>query len=113
MNPSDDPQPEKLPGTFKQFAEKYPQLGEAHARIGKACESAGPLDRKTIELVKIGMSIGARLETATRSHVRQALQNGATPQEIEQAALLAYNTVGWPRMIMAWTWVRQQIERGP
>ena len=109
---SDDPQPEKLPGVFKQFVGRYPELGDAHERIGKAVEAYGPLDRKTLELIKIGISVGAGLETATRSHVRQALQHGATAAEIEQAVLLAYNTIGWPRMIAAWTWSRQQIERG-
>jgi alkylhydroperoxidase/carboxymuconolactone decarboxylase family protein YurZ len=109
---SDDPQPEKLPGAFKQFVAEFPELGDAHQRIGKAVESYGPLDRKTLELIKIGISVGAGLETATRSHVRQALQHGATEREIEQAVLLAYNTVGWPRMIAAWTWARQQIDRG-
>src|SRR5678809_697077 len=93
---SDDPNPEKLPGVFNQFVAKYPQLGEAHQNIGKAVESCGPLERKTLELIKIGISVGAGLETATRSHVRQALQHGATQQEIEQAVLLAYNTIGWP-----------------
>ena len=109
---TDDPQSDKLPGVFKQFTAKYPALGEAHQQIGKAVQSAGPLDRKTTELIKIGISIGAGLETATRSHVRQAMQHGATEVEIEQAVLLAYNTLGWPRMIAAWTWARQQIERG-
>jgi 4-carboxymuconolactone decarboxylase len=112
MNPTDDPHPEKLPGKFKDFVKRFPALGEAHAQIGKAVEAAGPLDRKSIELIKIGISVGAGLETATRSHVRQAMQHGATEAESEQAVLLAYNTVGWPRMMMAWTWARQQIERG-
>jgi alkylhydroperoxidase/carboxymuconolactone decarboxylase family protein YurZ len=112
MTFSDDPQPEKLPGVYKAFTAKYPALGEAHQKIGQAVESAGPLDRKTLQLIKIGISVGAGLETATRSHVRQALQHGATEAEIEQAVLLAYNTIGWPKMIAAWTWARQQIDRG-
>lgn len=112
MKHTDDPQPEKLPGVFKQFVGKFPELGAAHEQIAKAVESYGPLDRKTIDLIKIGLSVGAGLETATRSHVRRALQHGASEQEIEQAVLLAYNTLGWPRMVAAWTWVRQQIERG-
>ena len=78
MSFSDDPQPEKLPGVFKQFVAKYPELGEAHQKIGKAVESYGNLDRKTIELIKVGISVGAGLETATRSHVRQAMQHGAS-----------------------------------
>ena len=112
MTPSDDSQPEKLPGTYRQFVARFPALGEAHSSIGKAVQECGPLERKTLELVKIGISVGAGLETATRSHVRQALEHGASEAEIEQAVLLAYNTIGWPRMIAAWTWARQQIERG-
>ena len=112
MSAHDDPQPDKLPARFREFVARFPALGDAHGQIGKAVENCGPLNRKTLELIKIGISVGASLETATKSHVRQALQHGATEQEIEQAVLLAYNTVGWPRMIMAWTWARQQIERG-
>ena len=112
MTFTNDPQPQKLPGTYKEFVEKFPALGKAHEDIAKAVESYGPLDRKTCEMIKIGISVGAGLETATRSHVRRAVQEGATAQEIEQAVLLAYNTCGWPRMIAAWTWARQQINRG-
>ena len=113
MSFADDPQPQKLPGTYKDFVSRYPELGQAHETVAKAVESYGPLDRKTCELIKIGLSVGGGLETATRSHVRRALEHGATAQEIEQAVLLAYNTCGWPRTVAAWSWARQQIERGP
>lgn len=109
---TDDAQPQKLPGTYKEFIGKFPAIGAAHEQIGKAAEAAGPLDRKTCELIKIGISIGAGLETATRSHVRRALEHGATEQEIEQAILLVYNTCGFPRMVMGWRWARDQIARG-
>ena len=112
MQNTDDPRPEKLPATFKDFIARFPELGEAHEKIGKAVEGYGPLDRKTCELIKIGISVGAGLETATRSHVRRAMQHGATEAEIEQAVLLAYNTCGFPRMVMGWQWARQQIARG-
>jgi 4-carboxymuconolactone decarboxylase len=112
MTFTNDTRPQNVPGTYKEFVEKFPQLGKAHEDIAKAVESYGPLDRKTCELIKIGISVGAGLETATRSHVRRAMQQGATEQQIMQAVLLAYNTCGWPRMVAAWTWVRQQIERG-
>ena len=85
-----DPNPEKLPSTFKEFVAKYPELGKAHEDIARAVDSYGPLDRKTSELIKIGLSVGAGLETATKSHVRRALQHGATEQEIEQAIRLQY-----------------------
>jgi AhpD family alkylhydroperoxidase len=102
----------KVPGTFKAFIEKYPSLGEAHESVAKAVDAAGPLDRKTCELIKIGICAGAGLESALRSHVRRAMQHGATEVEIEQAVLLAMNTCGFPRTVAAWSWSHQQFERG-
>ena len=53
MKYTDDPQPQKLPGTYKDFVTRFPRLGQAHEDIAKACESYGPLDRKTCELIKL------------------------------------------------------------
>lgn len=75
-------------------------------------EAAGPLDSKTLSLVKIGICIGAGLESALRSHVRRAMQHGATNLEIEQAILLGMNTVGFPRTVAAWSWAQEQFKRG-
>jgi AhpD family alkylhydroperoxidase len=100
-----------LPRTFKEFTSRYPELGAAHEAVAKAVEKYGPLDRKTCHLIKIGISLGAGLETAVRSHVRRALEAGATEPEIEQAVLLAMNTCGFPRTVAGWQWARQQIER--
>ena len=102
----------KLPGTFKEFVRKYPELGAAHEKVAKAVEEVGPLDVKTSALIKIGICVGAGLESALRSHVRRAMQAGATEAEIEQAVLLGMNTVGFPRTVMSWQWAREQIERG-
>ena len=102
---------EKLPKTFKAFIEKFPELGDAHETVAKAVDRAGPLDPKVCSLVKMGICIGAGLESAFRSHVRRALRNGATIEEIEHATLQAMNTVGFPRTAAAWQWAWQQIDR--
>jgi 4-carboxymuconolactone decarboxylase len=103
---------DKLPGTYKQFIAKFPVLGKAHEDVAKAVENAGPLDKKTLALVKIGICVGAGLESALRSHVRRAMEAGVTQQEIEQAILLAMNTCGFPRTVAAWSWAKVQFERG-
>ena len=87
-------------------------LGRAHESVAKAVDEAGPLDAKTLALVKIGICIGAGLESALRSHVRRAMQHGATETEVEQAILLGMNTVGFPRTVAAWSWAQEQFERG-
>ena len=101
-----------LPQTFKDFIHRYPELGRAHEDVAQAVEQYGPLDAKHCELVKIGICVGAGLESALRSHVRRAMQHGATREEIEQAILLAMNTCGFPRTVAAWQWAQVQFERG-
>jgi len=101
----------KLPATFKKFTAKFPALADAHESVAKAVLAAGPCDRKVCELVKIGISLGAGLESAVKSHVRRALEAGATEQEIEQAILLGMNTCGFPSTVAAWRWAQDQFER--
>jgi alkylhydroperoxidase/carboxymuconolactone decarboxylase family protein YurZ len=111
-NPAKKPTKGGVPATFKDFVSKYPALGRAHEGVAKAVDDAGPLDAKTLALIKIGICIGAGLESALRSHVRRALQHGATPAEVEQAILLGMNTVGFPRTVAAWSWAQEQFKRG-
>ena len=110
MSAQADPN-QKLPGTYKRFVSKFPAIGEAHENVARAVDDMGPLDRKMCELIKIGISLGAGLESATKSHTRRALEAGATETEIEQAILLGINTRGFPQTVAAWQWAQDQIER--
>ena len=66
MEPQKNPSPPQspLPATFKAFIQKFAALGEAHEQVAKAVDAAGPLDRKTCELIKVGICIGGGLESA-------------------------------------------------
>ena len=106
----DIPDDGDLPTTFQRFTGRYPDIARAHSAMGKALDAAGPLERKTLELIKLGVCVGASLESATKSHTRRALEHGATPEEVEQAVLQGMNTVGFSRTVMAWVWATEQIE---
>jgi alkylhydroperoxidase/carboxymuconolactone decarboxylase family protein YurZ len=95
---------EKLPSAYRRFAEEQPRLADAYERLSEASLTEGPLDRKTAELVKIGIAVGARLEGAVHSHVRRALEAGASGAEIHHAVRLALTTVGFPTMMAALSW---------
>lgn len=103
----------KLPKHFTSFVEAYPEIGEAYGALGKAVAGAGPLDAKTRELVKIGISIAAGLEGGTHSHARKALAAGATPEEIRHAAIQALTTVGFPAMMKGLAWVEDVVADTP
>ena len=100
-----------VPRTFKTFVDRFPEINDAHRLIANAADAAGPLDGRTISLVKIGICIGAGLESAYRSHIRRALDNGVPWAEIEQAILQVINTLGMPRTVTAWQWAREEQEK--
>ena len=99
-----------LPKTFKNIVEKYPDVWSAHEKLTKASAEAGPLDRKTCELIKIGLCIGAGLETATQRHAIMAKENGATKDEIYHSVLMAMTTLGHPRAAAGWKWVSSVLD---
>ncbi|HTQ09831.1 MAG TPA: carboxymuconolactone decarboxylase family protein [Fimbriimonadaceae bacterium] len=99
----------KLPKHFTDFVEQYPEVGKAYTDLGKAAASAGPLDKKTQLLIKVGIALGAGLEGATHSGARKAVEAGATPDELRQTAILAVTTIGWPSMMRGLAWIDDVI----
>jgi alkylhydroperoxidase/carboxymuconolactone decarboxylase family protein YurZ len=106
-----DPKPAKLPGLYRELIAGYPELAAAHDQMGHAAESCGPLDARSLVLVKIGMAVGAGLESGLRSHVRRAGEMGLSQEEITQAIFQGMTTLGFPRTMAAWSWAKVQWER--
>jgi len=100
----------KPPKRYKEFVARYPKLGEAWEKIAEAGES-GPLDARTIRLLKLAISIDALKEGAVNSSVRKALALGISRDEIEQVIALAAGTLGLPSTVAVFSWVQDQIEK--
>ncbi len=101
----------RLPKAFDEFKANYPEVFKAYEELGEACLNAGPLDAKTRELVKLGISLGADMEGAAHSHVRRALEQGANASELRHVALLALTTIGFPNMMKGLRWVEDVLEK--
>jgi 4-carboxymuconolactone decarboxylase len=99
----------KLPSAYRRFATDHPRVIEAYEALGDAILEDGPLDRRTAELVKLGIAIGARLEGAVHAHVRRAQDAGATADDIRHAIRLATTTVGFPSMMSALSWANDVL----
>ncbi|HUS97253.1 MAG TPA: carboxymuconolactone decarboxylase family protein [Hyphomicrobiaceae bacterium] len=103
----------KLPEAAQRTADQFPEVWDAYQALGKAAEAAGPLDAKTIRLIKLGISIGASFDSAARSHIRRALrEDGVTGAELRHAALLAITTVGWSRGVATLDWIKKVESEG-
>lgn len=96
----------KPPDTFVDFITRFPDLGRAWEAARQA-ERAGPLDEKACRLVKLAVAISGRSEGAVHSAARKAIAAGVSAAEIEQVIALAASTIGFPRAVAAYTWVRE------
>jgi alkylhydroperoxidase/carboxymuconolactone decarboxylase family protein YurZ len=94
-----------LPAGALRIAERHAAVWQAYERLGAACSEAGPVGGRTRRLVKLALAIGAASEGAVHSHVRRALAEGASIEELEHVALLAIPTLGFPRAVAALTWI--------
>ena len=99
----------KPPKTYETFVQRYPKLGEAWEKMGEAGRE-GPLDDKTVRLIKLAIAIGAMREGAVHSGVRKALAAGISREEVEQVVALAASTVGMPSTVAVFTWVHDEID---
>ncbi len=99
-----------LPKRYTRFMQEHPEVGRAYEAFGEAVGKAGPLDEKTRNLVKLGISVGAKMEGAAKSHAHKALQAGATQDEVRHVAILSAPTIGFPNMMAALGWVEAVFE---
>ena len=98
-----------LPSRFQAFVKAYPECAKAYEALSVTTRMAAPFDEREAELLKLALSVGARLEGAAHSHARRALESGATPEELRAVALLAVTTCGFPQAMMGLSWVEDVI----
>ena len=96
---------ENLPSGAGRLAEQHPKVWAAYAQLGAAVADEGPLDPKTRRLVKLALAIGRESEGAVHSHVRRAVAEGITAQELRHVMLLSIPTLGLPAAVKALTWI--------
>jgi AhpD family alkylhydroperoxidase len=100
----------KLPKFYLRFKQDHGRVWKAYEKLGAAAAEDGPLDAKTRELIKLGMTAAAKSESALQSHVHRALEAGATPDEIRHALILGVTTLGFPAMMTALAWAQAALD---
>jgi 4-carboxymuconolactone decarboxylase len=102
----------KPPSLYVRFQSDYPEFFKAWELTGSAARAAGPIDGKTAHLVQLAAAAAIRSEGAVHSHVRRALEAGATAAEIRQALMLTAPTIGFPNVIAGLSWAQDILDSG-
>jgi alkylhydroperoxidase/carboxymuconolactone decarboxylase family protein YurZ len=96
---------EKLPKWYSSLSDEHPKFIQAVEELGKALKDEGPLDERTGHLIQLAAAAASFSQGAVHSHVRRALESGATPEEVQHAVILLTSTIGFPRVAAALSWV--------
>jgi 4-carboxymuconolactone decarboxylase len=95
----------KYPGQYQNITRRYKGVIKALEGLGKATKAAGPLSKKTSELIQLAAAAAIRAEGSVHSHARRALAAGAKPAEIQHALIVLTSTIGFPTVSAALSWV--------
>jgi len=99
----------KYPRAYQQFRIDFPEVYDVYEKLGETASNAGPLEAKTRELIKLGMTAASQSQSGVQSHTHRALEVGATATEIEHALILGINTLGFSVMMAALTCAKAAI----
>jgi len=98
--------------TLDDFKSDFPDAWAAYEGLRNACDHEGPLDKKTVELIKIGIAAAQEHEGSLIAHVSQATKAGATPEEIYQAILQSTGLAGFAVTLHGIRSAKAYIETG-
>ena len=100
----------KPPEMYESFTRRYPKLKEAWEKIAEAGKD-GPLDAKTIRLVKLAVAVGSLKEGAVHASIRKAAELNISREEIEQVISLAAGTIGLPSTVAVYSWAADLLKK--
>jgi alkylhydroperoxidase/carboxymuconolactone decarboxylase family protein YurZ len=82
---------ERRVSPWKIFLKERPEVAGAYQEMMKQVNKNNVLDNKTMALICVGIYSTIREAGALRHFVGEALKAGATKEEVEAAALLAFS----------------------
>jgi AhpD family alkylhydroperoxidase len=101
----------KYPAQYTSIMKRYKSVMKAVDKLGKTIKTAGPLNKKTSELIQLAAAAAIRSEGSVHSHARRALVAGAKPDEVRHAVMLLTSTIGFPTVSAALSWVNDVVEK--
>ena len=78
-----------------------PDVMKAFSNIAQSALAPKALDRKTKELIALGISVAARCEDCIGFHVKAAIEQGASLEEVTEALAMAIYMGAGPSVMYA------------
>jgi AhpD family alkylhydroperoxidase len=100
----------KVSKHYHHLKANFPEVLDAVENLGSTVREAGPLDKKTTELIQLAVAAASGSTGAVNSHAKRALAAGADRKEIEHALLVLISTIGFPKVAAALAWIQEVVD---
>lgn len=97
-------------GARARLQQLFPKVSDAYEAMASAATEAGPLDARSVALLKVALSVGRGSWRGTHAHVRKALEAGVTAAELRHLAAVALPTIGLAASLDALRWIDETID---
>jgi len=91
----------ELKGLMRTLRGETPDVMKAFSAMAMAATATKALDCKTKELIAIGISVAVRCDDCIAFHVKAAMENGATRDEVIEALGMAIYMGAGPSVMYA------------
>jgi AhpD family alkylhydroperoxidase len=91
----------ELTGQLRNLRGRAPDVMKAFAGIAQAATAPKALDAKTKELIALGIAVAVRCDDCIGFHVKAALENGASEQEVADTLGMAIYMGAGPSVMYA------------
>lgn len=92
---------QSLSGPLKELRNGTPEVMKGFSAIAQAALKANALDTKTKELIAIAISVATRCDDCIGFHVKAAVAQGATREEVLETLALAIYMGAGPSVMYA------------
>lgn len=89
----------EIEGFLDRLGKDYPEETQAFFNFMQKAEAGPALDMKTKELINVGISVSAQCEWCIAFHAKNAIEAGATKDEIMTAGFMAVLMHGGPALM--------------
>ena len=90
--------------------QRFGEVMTAVENLGKTVKDAGPIKAKEAELIQLAAALAIRSEGGVHSHVRRALDAGATKEELYHTLILLTSTIGFPAVMAGISWIDDVLD---
>jgi AhpD family alkylhydroperoxidase len=78
----------EISNLFKQLKADFPKELGTFLKLSQSLEQGGAIDQKIKDLILVALAVSTRCEKCIATHIRNAVNNGASKREILEAAIL-------------------------